>query len=169
MHYLHSYQSPLGPLTMASDGNALIGLWFEGQRYYAQHLQPHAQEAELPIFDQTSRWLDTYFRGERPAFTPPLKVTGSVFRRITCQALLEIPYGQTATYAQVALRVAALLGRPHMSAQATGGAIGHNPISIIIPCHRVIGSNGSLTGYAGGLHRKEALLRLEQQQQKIQQ
>lgn len=161
MHFVQPYLSPLGPITLASNGNELIGLWFEGQKHYAQGLSIRNQVADLPVFDETRRWLDIYFGGQCPDFTPPISLAVSDFRRAVYQALLEIPFGATQTYAQVSQRVAALLGREHMSAQATGGAIGRNPISIIIPCHRVIGTDGSLTGYAGGLDRKRSLLALE--------
>lgn len=161
MRYTATYPSPLGAITLASDGTALTGLWFQGQQHYALGLHPQACEASLDVFDATCRWLDDYFRGQQPAFTPPLRLTGTPFRQAVLRALLTIPYGHTATYAQISQRVAQALCRTRMSAQATGGAIAHNPISIIIPCHRVIGADGSLTGYAGGLPRKRALLSLE--------
>ena len=128
------------------------------KRYYAETLPEEHVERETPILMDTKRWLDVYFTGREPDFTPPLHPTGSPFRQTVWQLLLEIPYGQTTTYGELAKRLEC--GR--MSAQAVGGAVGHNPISIIVPCHRVVGTNGSLTGYAGGLDRKIRLLEIEQ-------
>ena len=162
-HYTAHYESPLGDITMASDGTALVGLWLDGQKYFADVLldKEHKERTELPIFDETRRWLDIYFSGHVPDFTPPLKLTTNDFRKRVCQILLEIPYGKTMTYGEIAHHIAAERGQQSMSAQAVGGAVGHNPISIIIPCHRVIGADGSLTGYAGGIDKKIYLLRLE--------
>ncbi len=169
MEYINWYQSPLGMIWMASDGDAVIGLWFEGQKYFAQGLGPDAQKADLPVFRQTAAWLDAYFApqgGNRavadalPA-RPRLAPRGSEFRQRIWQMLLEIPYGEVTTYGALARRLATESGQKYMSAQAVGGAVGHNPISILIPCHRVVGTNGSLTGYAGGVEKKVALLRLE--------
>lgn len=161
MKYAYEYLSPLGKMVMASDEEHLIGLWFEHQKYFGSTLWGVYQERYHPIFGQTKEWLDCYFRGEIPDFTPPILLNGSTFSRRVLEILLEIPYGQTMTYKEIAVRIAKEKGLERMSAQAVGGAVGHNPISIIIPCHRVVGSNGSLTGYAGGLDKKVGLLTLE--------
>ena len=161
MDYLYHYESPLGGITLASDGRALIGLWFDGQKYYADTLSNSFREAKLPVFEQTEKWLDIYFRGKKPGFTPELKLQTTPFRKSVWEILLAIPYGQTMTYGEIARRVATQRKIPRMSAQAVGGAVGHNPISLIIPCHRVVGTNGSLTGYAGGIDKKRKLLELE--------
>lgn len=161
MDYIFPYASPLGGITLASDGRALTGLWFDGQKYFGSTLAARREERALPVFEETARWLELYFRGNEPDFMPPLAPRGTPFRRAVWEVLLSIPYGQTMTYGQIAARVARQLGTAHMSAQAVGGAVGHNPISIIVPCHRVVGSDGSLTGYAGGLDKKTALLTLE--------
>lgn len=164
------YSSPLGTMTLTSDGTALTGLWFDGQRF-APTAGDMAEETTAPandidtmdIFMQTRRWLDLYFSGTAPSFTPPLNpVRGATpFRRAVWDELLAIPYGHTVTYGTLAQRLATRLGRPTMSAQAIGGAVGHNPIALIIPCHRVIGADGSLTGYAAGINRKRLLLQGE--------
>lgn len=146
---------------MASNGNALTGLWFDGQKYFAEGLAETAAAKTLPVFDETVRWLDIYFGGHRPDFTPLLNLEGTAFRKEVWQLLLQIPYGKTTTYGELAAQLAAHRGLKQMSAQAVGGAVGHNPISIIVPCHRVVGTGGSLTGYAGGLAKKLALLKLE--------
>lgn len=147
---------------MASDGTALTGLWFDEQKYFAEGIEPDAEEKKLPVFDEAMRWLDIYFGGRRPDFTPPLNLEkGTAFRKEVWQLLLQIPYGETTTYGELAAQLAAHNGLKRMSAQAVGGAVGHNPISIIVPCHRVVGTGGSLTGYAGGLAKKLALLKLE--------
>lgn len=140
-------------MLLAADEQGLTGLWFEGAKYFAANLPEKREEKRTPILDEAARWLDLYFAGRQPAFTPPLHLVGSAFRQRVWKRLLEIPYGQTVTYG-------ALLGK-EMSAQAVGGAVGHNPISIIVPCHRVVGVNGSLTGYAGGIDKKIRLLALE--------
>lgn len=165
MSYLSHYLSPLGPITMASDGIALTGLWFDGQKYFASTLAPDVEErSDLPVFAQTRRWLDIYFTGHDPGFAPHLHHPATPFRTMVWQCLRGIPYGATATYADIARQIARQRGLPSMSAQAVGAAVSRNPISIIIPCHRVIASDGSLTGYAAGLDRKAALLRLEHSQ-----
>ena len=161
MQYIYSYQSPLGGITIASDGTALTGLWFDGQKYFAEGLAETAAAKTLPVFNETVRWLDIYFGGRRPDFTPPLNLEGTAFRKEVWQLLLQIPYGQTITYGKLAAQLAAHNGLKRMSAQAVGGAVGHNPISIIVPCHRVVGMNGSITGYAGGIDKKLALLKME--------
>lgn len=155
MIYSYVYNSVLGNITLASDGNALTGLWFDGQKYFGATLPQEHKPARLPVFEDTARWLDVYFSGKIPDFTPPISFAASPFRREVWQILLSIPYGKTMTYGEIAGRMGV------MSAQAVGGAVGHNPISIIIPCHRVVGTNGSLTGYAGGIDRKTKLLELE--------
>lgn len=162
MDFTHVYNSPLGKITLASDGKNLVGLWFEKNRFFCEGLADEVEEnANLPIFEQTSRWLDIYFSGKQPDFLPPLLARGYEFRKRVCQIMLEIPFGKTATYADIARKIASERGIKAMSAQAVGGAVGHNPISIIIPCHRVVGTNGSLTGYGGGIQRKVKLLELE--------
>lgn len=155
MHYTQTISSPLGNILLSADEVGLTGLWFDGGRYYAETLPEEHVERETPILMDTKRWLDVYFTGREPDFTPPLHPVGSPFRQTVWQLLLEIPYGQTTTYG-------ALLG-DGASARAVGGAVGRNPISIIVPCHRVIGADGSLTGYAGGMDRKIRLLALERQ------
>lgn len=155
------YRSPLGDLLLAADEEGLTGLWFVGQKYYAHGLPDESIWQETKILTETRRWLDTYFSGEEPKFTPPLHPVGTAFRQAVWKILLQIPYGQTVTYGEIAQQLAAEQGIPTMSAQAVGGAVGHNKISIIIPCHRVIGADGSLTGYAGGIDKKIALLKLE--------
>lgn len=159
MDYIAHYTSPLGGITLASDGQALTGLWFDGQKYFGASLSGERQEKELPVFDRAAEWLDLYFSGRAPEFTPPLALRTTPFRRAVWELLLTIPYGQTTTYGRLAAQIAQKRGG--MSAQAVGGAVGHNPISLIIPCHRVLGSDGGLTGYAGGLEKKRRLLALE--------
>ena len=161
MQYICPYHSPLGRITLASNGRQLTGLWFEGQKYFAATLPPNCEEKDLPIFDQTRQWLNCYFCGEEPAFMPALALYASPFRLAVWEALRRIPYGTTVTYGEIARRIAFRAGSATASARAVGGAVGHNPISILVPCHRVIGSNGNLTGYAGGIERKIALLTLE--------
>ena len=161
MEYIHHYKSPVGDITMASDGEALIGLWFDGQKYFADCLETEAKEKMLPIFRQTDRWLDIYFSGKAPDFTPPLVMKTTGFRKSVWEIMLSIPYGKTMTYGEIAERIAKQKGLKKMSAQAVGGAVGHNSISLIIPCHRVVGTSGSLTGYAGGIEKKIKLLELE--------
>ena len=160
MYTLH-YDSPLGGILLAADEAGLTGLWFEGEKYFANILGPEQKERETPALQMAKRWLDVYFSGREPDFTPPLHPVGSPFRRAVWELLLQIPYGQTTTYGALARQLAAKQGRTRMSAQAVGGAVGHNEISIIIPCHRVVGTSGSLTGYAGGIEKKVRLLQLE--------
>lgn len=164
MKFTAGYDSPIGELLLASDGEALTGLWLPGQRYHGAGLTEAAvTEDSLPIFQQTKRWLDHYFAGNRPEPERlPLNPQGSTFRRTVWQLLLEIPYGERTTYGRLARRYQEQTGCA-TSARAIGGAVGHNPISIIIPCHRVVGADGDLTGYAGGLDAKTYLLALEQQ------
>ena len=161
MTFLQHYNSPLGGILLAADEIGLTGLWFDGQKYFARDLPTEHVEQNTPVLSEVKRWLDIYFTGREPDFTPPLHPIGSVFRQSVWEILLQIPYGQTTTYGEIARQLAAKLGLPRMSAQAVGGAVGHNEVSIIIPCHRVVGTNGSLTGYAGGIHKKEQLLELE--------
>lgn len=161
MQYMTHYTSPLGEITLASDGKAIIGLWFDGQKYDRSILLPECQERELPIFTETKKWLDAYFAGKEPNFTPALALDCSPFRTEVLQILMDIPYGKTITYGEIAKELAKKRGLAKMSAQAVGGAVGYNPISLIIPCHRVVGTSGSLTGYSGGIQRKLALLQLE--------
>lgn len=160
--YSWNCESPFGEITMASDGKSLTGLWFEQQKYFGSTLQEQAMEEKLPVFEQTTAWLEQYFHGERPEITKlPLAPKGSEFRMEVWKLLCQIPYGEVTTYGEIAKKMAEKRGLKRMSAQAVGGAVGHNPISIIIPCHRVIGSDGSLTGYAGGLELKRKLLEHE--------
>ena len=161
MTFLQHYNSPLGGILLAADEIGLTGLWFDGQKYFARDLPAEHVEQNTPVLSEAKRWLDIYFTGREPDFTPPLHPIGSVFRQSVWEILLQIPYGQTTTYGEIARQLAAKLGLPRMSAQAVGGAVGHNEISIIIPCHRVVGTNGSLTGYAGGIDKKVKLLELE--------
>ena len=162
MDCTHHYESSLGRITLAGDENGLTGLWFDGQAHFAATLSADHQPKMLPVFTEAEQWLDRYFSGKIPDFTPALNLRGTPFRRLVWEFLLTIPYGRTVTYGEIASRLAARTGCP-VSAQAVGGAVGHNPVSLIVPCHRVIGAGGSLTGYAGGLDRKTRLLRLEQQ------
>ena len=160
MNYIYHYNSPLGKIILASDGNKITGLWFEGQKYFSDTLNEY-KEIELPIFDLTTKWLDIYFRGNNPNFMPPIKINTTPFRKMVWEILQTIPYGETTTYGEIAKKIANKKGLLKMSAQAVGGAISHNSISLIIPCHRVIATNGDLTGYAGGIDRKIKLLELE--------
>ncbi len=161
MVYTCTYKSKLGDILLAADKIGLTGLWFTGQKYYANTLLDEHISQETQILAEAKKWLDIYFSGKEPTFTPPLHPAGSDFRQAVWQILLKIPYGQTITYGEIARQLAVKQGTSYMSAQAVGGAVGHNEVSIIIPCHRVVGSNGSLTGYAGGIEKKVALLKLE--------
>ena len=159
MHYINYYSSPLGKITLASNGNELIGLWFEGQKYFGSTLNGEYKQKSLPVFEQTAKWLDIYFSGKNPDFTPPLFLSSTSFRNEVWKILLTIPYGKIMTYGEIAKLMAENRGVEKMSARSVGGAVGHNPISIIVPCHRVVGTDGSLTGYAGGVDIKEKLLK----------
>lgn len=163
MYYMSSYKAPMGTLTLVSNESCLIGVWFEGQKYYMESVAKEAVvQQETDVLVRTKKWLDDYFAGRMPALiTLPLAPQGSAFRKLVWHILCQIPYGQVRTYKEIANEVASYEGKDHMSAQAVGGAIGHNPMSIIIPCHRVVGTKGSLTGYAGGLDKKKALLQHE--------
>ena len=152
MQYTTFYESPIGRMLLAADDTGLTGLWFEGQKYFARCLDRESEEKELPVFAEAKRWLDIYFSGKEPDFTPPLHFTGTDFQKEVWEILCAIPYGQTMTYGAIADQLAKKRGLSRMSAQAVGGAVGHNNLSIIVPCHRV---------YAGGIERKTFLLNLE--------
>ena len=157
MDLICRYASPLGPMTLAAHGEALIGVWFDGQRHDRLGLDPKAQPGDSPVLRQTAQWLDAYFQREDPGPLPPLELRGSPFQLRVWELLGQIPYGETVTYGALAAR----LGLPAGAARALGGAVGRNPISILLPCHRVLGARDRLTGYAGGLDRKRFLLALE--------
>lgn len=159
MLYTDSFASPLGEILLVSDGETLSGLYFEGQKYVPA-LPEAEKDPSLPVFKSARAWLERYFAGEKPEVDLPLCAAGTAFQGAVWDLLKEIPYGATVTYGELAERLAARRGRP-CSARAVGAAVGRNPISLIVPCHRVLGADGSLTGYAGGLARKRALLRLE--------
>ena len=159
--YIYYYDSPLGRIMLASDGEALTGLWFDGQKHFAETPARNHEEKDLPVFSEACRWLDIYFSGKDPGFTPKIRIRGTDFQKAIWETLLTVPYGKTVTYGEIADRAAKQAGLPRTSARAIGGAVGRNPISLIIPCHRVIGKNGSLTGYAGGIDRKKRLLEAE--------
>lgn len=163
MYYKTYYTSPIGKLMLASDSSNLVGLWIEGQKFFGDTInEKMIENNNLEIFNKTKSWLDKYFKGKAPKITEiPLAPTGNSFRQSVWEILCKIPYGEIYTYGQIARIIAKEQGKSKMSAQAIGGAVGHNPISIIIPCHRVIGSNGKLTGYAGGIENKIKLLELE--------
>ena len=158
MTYTMHYDSPLGKILLAADEEGMTGVWFEAQRYFAAKLPPENEEGTTPVLGDACRWLDVYFSGREPDFTPKLHLIGSDFRQAVWALLLQIPYGKTTTYGALANQLAEKHGQRQMSAQTVGGAVGHNAISIIIPCHRVVGADGSLTGYAGGLDTKARLL-----------
>ena len=165
MIYTKQYLSPLGAITLACDDSAIIGIWFNGQKYFGGVLPDIALATQItahPLLEDATRWLDIYFSGHNPNFLPPLKYDSTPFRTRVCQIMLTIPYGKTMTYGEIARIIAKERGIEKISGQAVGGAVGHNPIALMIPCHRVVGVNGCLTGYAGGLERKEKLLALEQ-------
>ena len=161
MTYTFRYNSPVGGITLASNGTELTGLWFDGQKYFGGTLSEEWAEKSLPVFEQTVFWLDTYFSGKAPNFTPPLKMETTSFRKAVWEIMLTIPFGSTMTYGEIGDMIAKQKGIEKMSPQAVGGAVGHNSISLIIPCHRVVGANGSLTGYSGGIDKKIQLLTLE--------
>ena len=172
--YTSQYNSPLGMITVACDDEAIIGLWFNGQRHFGNILPSETVEIgenkhctltvggkARALLEEARRWMDVYFSGQEPDFLPPLRYDSTPFRKAVCDIMLTIPYGKTMTYGEIADMIAAERGIEKMSAQAVGGAVGHNPISLMIPCHRVVGTNGSLTGYGGGIARKVKLLKLE--------
>jgi len=163
MFYATWHPSPLGPLLLASDATSLVGLWIEGQKYFGGMVKDNFSEKNnVPVLIRAKKWLDAYFDGKKPAISSlSLAPAGGEFRQGVWEILCAIPYGELTTYGEIARKMAARMNRTSMSSQAVGGAVGHNPISIIIPCHRVIGSNGSLTGYAGGIDKKIQLLKLE--------
>ena len=161
MIYTGTCDSPLGKITFAGNEAGLSGLWMEGQKYFASGISGSCELGELEVFRKTRKWLEIYFSGKEPDFIPPLYLTGTPFQKSVWEMLLTIPYGETMTYGEIAAQIAKARKIKRMSAQAVGGAVGKNPISLIIPCHRVIGSDGSLTGYAGGIEKKRALLELE--------
>ena len=161
MQYTSHYQSPMGGILLAADDIGLTGLWFEGQKYFGAHLSKEHEDKEIPVFEMAKRWLDVYFSGREPEFSVPLHLSGTPFQLEVWEILRKIPYGQTMTYGAIAKEAAEKRGSKNMSAQAAGGAVGRNPVSVIVPCHRVAGTNGSLAGYAGGIEKKVKLLELE--------
>ncbi len=162
MNFIAHYPSPIGSVSLASDGESLTGLWFDGQKYDRGTLRGSSfAEKDLPVFSLAKKWLDIYFSGKAPNFTPPLKVEGSAFKKLVSEIMREIPFGRSTTYGEIARKVAQRTKRKSMSAQAVGLAVGRNPISIIVPCHRVLGTGGRLVGYAGGIERKVFLLKNE--------
>ena len=163
MYYKTTYSSPAGILTLASDGENLIGLWIHGQKYHGDSIFKDMKvKNDLPVFKETKKWLESYFKGKNPSIKIlPLAPVGTDFRKLTWDILCKIPYGKTCTYGDIAKTISKIMNIKSMSSQAVGGAVGHNPISIIIPCHRVVGTNRSLTGYAGGIEKKLQLLTLE--------
>lgn len=161
MTYVYHYHSPLGGITVSSNGSEITGLWFDGQKYFGDTLPKDYEEKALPVFEKAKKWLDIYFSGKAPDFTPPLRMETTAFRRDVWKIMLNIPFGKTMTYSEIAGIIAKRKGLARMSAQAVGNAVGHNAISLIIPCHRVVGTSGSLTGYAGGIEKKVWLLTLE--------
>lgn len=163
MYYFTIYPSPIGDITLACEGDNLVGLWMDGQKYHGDTIpETMTEKNEMPIFNATKKWLNRYFAGEKPNISElPLAPIGGEFRQGVWKILCEIPYGEVITYGEIAKKMAAKMNKKSMSSQAVGGAVGHNPISIIIPCHRVVGSNGSLTGYSGGVQTKVKLLELE--------
>jgi methylated-DNA-[protein]-cysteine S-methyltransferase len=163
MYYSTTYSSPLGTITLACYEDSLIGLWIEGQKYHGATLPTTTIENnDRPVFNTAKKWLDRYFAGEKPDIAElSLAPIGGEFRQLVWQILCEIPSGKIITYGDIAKKIAVKMGQSRMSSQAIGGAVGHNPIAIIIPCHRVVGAKGNLTGFAGGLQRKVTLLELE--------
>lgn len=165
MNYSVNYQSPVGELLIVSNEKVLIGLWIKEQKYFGAGLKEKPEEVEaeaIPVLQKTVEWLNRYFAGKKPDIAElALAPAGSDFRKMIWRLLCKVPYGEVTTYGELACQAAELMGKPSMSAQAVGGAVGHNPISIIIPCHRVVGSDGSLTGYAGGIDKKIWLLKHE--------
>ena len=161
MQYISYYDSPLGKMLLAADEIGLTGVWFDEQKYFARCLDEAYEEKEIPLFADVKKWFDVYFSAKKPDISIPLHLVGTKFQMEVWEILCMIPYGKTMTYGEIAERIAKQKGLSKMSAQAVGGAVGHNSISLIIPCHRVVGTNGSLTGYAGGIEKKVQLLTLE--------
>lgn len=162
MHYKTYYESPIGRIALTSDGTNLTGLWLPKHKDFEQQYNETLREAKLPVFDKVSNWLNDYFSGNNPEINFPLAPEGTEFRKRVWNLLLKIPYGETVTYGDIAQDIARQLGKEKMSSQAVGGSVGSNPISIIIPCHRVVGKDGNLTGYGGGIDTKIALFKIEQ-------
>ncbi len=157
MYYSTDYESPIGKMLIVSDGECLLGIWFYNQKHFMSSIRGDViEDDELPIFERVIKWLDDYFDGLNPRIDFELRPQGSEFRQKVWRILSDIPYGETMTYGEIASMIS-----PTMSAQAVGGAVGANPIAIVIPCHRVLGKNGKLTGYAAGLERKIELLKIE--------
>lgn len=161
MDFIATYTSELGEMTLACDADGLIGIWFKGQRFFGASLSPSHTERERELLDEAKRWLDVYFSGRQPSFTPPLSLRGTEFQKKVWKLLMDIPYGKTVSYGELARRLAEREGLTNMSPRAVGNAVGRNPLSILVPCHRVIPADGSLGSYAGGPERKKALLILE--------
>lgn len=161
MEYISYYQSPIGKMLLAADEIGLTGVWFDKQKYFARSLGKEWEEKEQEVLRDTKKWFDIYFSGNEPKFSVPLHLTGTPFQMEVWEILLTISYGKTMTYGEIAKKIAVRRGMERMSAQAVGGAVGQNPIGVIVPCHRVIGAKGSLTGYAGGIDKKIKLLQLE--------
>jgi len=159
--YTHNYQSPLGEIVIASDDTAITGLWLVGQRHFDIEVEGCITDKDLPIFDEVSRWLDIYFTGNNPGEIPAVRMNGTPFQLEVWQILQAVPYGKLITYREIAELIAKKRGITKMSARAVGNAVGRNPVSILVPCHRVVGSSGKMTGYAGGIERKVKLLKLE--------
>lgn len=159
--YTHNYQSPLGEIVIASDDTAITGLWLVGQRHFDIEVEGCITDKDLPIFDEVSRWLDIYFTGNNPGEIPAVRMNGTPFQLEVWQILQAVPYGKLITYREIAELIAKKRGITKMSARAVGNAVGRNPVSILVPCHRVVGSDGKMTGYAGGIERKVKLLKLE--------
>lgn len=161
MEYTTTFRSPLGNILLKADETGLTGLWFDKENSAGERSRSEQNERCLPVFEPVLKWLAIYFFGKEPDFMPPLHLSGSPFQMSVWNILLRIPYGKTMTYGEIAGMIARERGTDRMAAQAVGGAVGRNPVSIIVPCHRVVGTNGSLTGYAGGIQRKKELLTLE--------
>lgn len=161
MNYIRKYKSPLGVITIVSNETQVTGMWFDNSRFFSETLSEKYLNQAAAATEQAVHWLDIYFNNKIPDFTPPLLLKGTDFRMTVWKMLLDIPYGKTVSYGDIAKAIAKRRGIEKMSAQAVGNAVGHNPISIIVPCHRVVGSNGGLTGYSGGIERKKALLDIE--------
>lgn len=161
MHYTSLYQSPVGEMLLAADEIGVVGVWFKNQKYFAYCLDQENEPKETPIIKELKNWLTVYFQGKEPDFVPPLHMIGTAFQMEVWNILREIPYGTTTTYNEIAGKIANNRKLERMSAQAVGMAVGKNNISLVVPCHRVVGTNHSLAGYAGGIDRKITLLKLE--------
>lgn len=161
MHYTSMYQSPVGEILLAADDIGIVGIWFKDEKYFAYCLDKENEPRETPVIREMKKWLAIYFQGEEPDFVPPIHMIGTPFQIEVWSILREIPYGATTTYNEIAKRIAKNRGIAHMSAQAVGTAVGKNNINLIVPCHRVVGTNNSLAGYAGGIDKKITFLKLE--------